>query len=265
MAALTGLSHADYDAFAPYYDAFTAESDYETCTTHVLELLHAQGLSGHALLDVACGSGKSFAPFLARGFEVTGCDLSRGMLEAAARAVPGATLVQADMRELPTLGSFDLVTCLDDSLNYLSDEQELGGAFAGIARNLRPGGLAVFDLNSLAAYRTTFASDRVSEHNGLVFAWSGRSEPDAPAGCTAEAQIDVFVPARDGGYERVVTRHRQRHFGRESVLALLDAAGLDCRAVRGMRADASLAEAADETRHLKVLYTARRPEGGEPE
>jgi SAM-dependent methyltransferase len=265
MAAQTVENGADYDAFAPYYDAFTANSDYEAWTAHVLELLRADGLRGNALLDLACGSGKSFAPFLARGFEVSGCDLSCGMLAAAARAAPGATLVQADIRELPSLGSFDLVTCFDDSLNYLLDERELAAAFAGMARNLRAGGFAAFDLNSLAAYRTTFASDHVSERDGLVFAWRGRAAPDAAAGCLAEAQIDVFSPAAGGGYERVPTRHRQRHFPRERVLALLGAAGLECRAVRGMLADASLAEGADETRHLKVLYTARRPEGGDPE
>ena len=265
MPALNVQNSAEYDAFAPYYDAFTADSDYETWTAHVLELLLADGLRGKTLLDLACGTGKSFVPFLTRGFEVTGCDLSRGMLAAAARSAPGAALVQADLRELPTLGSFDLVTCFDDSLNYLLDQRELGAAFEGMARNLRAGGLAAFDLNSLCAYQTTFASDHVSERDGLVFAAHGRSTPDAAPGCLAEAQIDVFVPAPGGGYERVVTRHRQRHFECGRVLALLAAAGLECRAVRGMRRDASLAEPADEATHMKVLYTARRSEGGEPE
>jgi ubiquinone/menaquinone biosynthesis C-methylase UbiE len=69
MPALNILSSSEYDAFAPYYDAFTADSDYESWTLHVLELLRDHGLRGHALLDLACGSGKSFAPFLERGFE----------------------------------------------------------------------------------------------------------------------------------------------------------------------------------------------------
>lgn len=264
MAALRVESSAEYDAFAPYYDGFTAESDYGAWTLHVLELLGEHGLRGHGLLDLACGSGKSFACFLERGFEVTGCDSSRGMLEAAARRAPSATLVQADLRDLPRLGSFDVVTCFDDALNYLLDEDELGAAFAGIAWNLRPGGLSVFDLNSLAAYRTTFASDRVTERAGVVFAWRGLGAADAAPGCAAEAQIDVFAPNALGGYERVGTRHRQRHFERDRVLALLDEANLECQAVHGVLADASLAEPADEARHLKVLYTARRrSEGGD--
>src|ERR687895_209049 len=103
----------EYDAFAPYYDAFTAGSDYEAWTRHVLELAHRLGLRGTSLLDLACGTGKSFVPFLRRGFAVTGCDVSPGMLAEARRKAPGAALVRADLRELGSIGRFDLVTCFD--------------------------------------------------------------------------------------------------------------------------------------------------------
>jgi SAM-dependent methyltransferase len=261
---MTGdLSPSAYDAFAPFYDAFTAASDYETWAEQVLAVATSNGAGGARLLDLACGTGKSFEPFIRRGFDVTGCDASPGMLAEAALKAPQAKLLRRDIRELPVIGEFDLVTCFDDSLNYLCDEEELAAAFAGIARNMRAGGVAAFDLNSLLAYRTTFATDSVSEHDGAVFAWRGLGAADADPGCVAEAQIDVFFARSDGAYERVVTRHRQRHFERDRVLALLAGAGLDGVAVHGVRADVSLDTAADEERHLKVLYTARRAEGGD--
>jgi SAM-dependent methyltransferase len=262
-AAQSGVS--DYDVFAPYYDAFTADSDYETWTVHVLQLARRHGLHGHALLDLACGTGKSLLPFGERGFHMTGCDASHAMLAEAARRVPEAVLAHADMRELPSLGRFDLVTCFDDSLNHLLGEDELAAAFAGIERNLRVGGLAMFDLNSLVAYRTSFATHCMTERDGVVFCWRGLGTPDAEPGCSVEVHLDVFAPAADGGYERVTMFHRQRHFERDRVIALLDGARLECVAVHGVRDDATLAEVADETRHLKVLYTARRPEGGDAE
>jgi SAM-dependent methyltransferase len=259
------LNPSAYEAFAPFYDSFTAESDYETWTDQVLALAARNGLRGRAVLDLACGTGNSFLPFLERGFRVTACDASAAMLAVAAAKAPEAELLQCDIRELPSLGGFDLVSCFDDSLNYLPGEADLAAAFAGMARNVRAGGLVAFDLNSLLAYRTTFAADRVSERDGLVFAWRGLGSADGEPGCAAEAQIDVFVPGGDGSYERVVTTHRQRHFPRERVLALLAGAGLECVAVHGVLADASLDEYADESHHLKVLYTARRAEGGERE
>src|SRR4051812_22850285 len=99
MAATTTPSGQAYEGLAPYYDALTAGSDYEAWTSHVLALVRGYGACGVRLLDVACGTGKSFEPFIRRGFEVTACDASPAMLAQAARRAPGVHLVEADMRE----------------------------------------------------------------------------------------------------------------------------------------------------------------------
>jgi len=252
-----------FDAFAPHYDAFTSGSDYERWTECVLAHARSHGLAGQTLLDVACGTGNSLIPFLARGFDVVGCDSSSAMLAEAARKAPQTQLVLADMRELPALGRFDLVTCIDEPLNYLATESDLVAAFRSIAANLAPDGLTVFDLNSLLTYRTTFAHDDVSESDdGRVFAWRGESSGDAEPGCEARAWIDVFVPAPDGSYDRVRSRHVQRHFPRERVVALLADAELEPVAISGVLYDGTPVADADELRHLKILYTARRAKGG---
>jgi SAM-dependent methyltransferase len=262
-AAKAGTLSTDYDAFAPHYDAFTSDSDYERWTEAVLEHARKHGLRGQAMLDVACGTGNSFLPFLRRGFRVVGSDSSAGMLAEAARKAPRARLVLADMRELPTLGEFDLVTCFDDSLNYLDSEADLAAAFTSVAANLAPDGLALLDLNSLQAYRTTFTRDYVrDEVDGRVFAWRGETLEHAAPGCAAEAWIDVFVPAGHGLYRRLRSRHAQRHFTRDRVTALLCEAGLELLDVNGVGADGALAADADELRHLKLLYTTRRAKGG---
>ena len=263
MPTTTGLGATDYDAFAPYYDAFTTGSDYDAWTEHVLRQARRDGLAGATLLDLACGTGKSFVPFLRRGFQVTACDVSEGMLAQAAAKAPEATLVHADIRRMARLGSFDLVTCFDDSLNYLLEEGDLAGALCAIADNLSPRGLAVFDLNTLLAYRTTFARDSVSIADGLVFAWSGACSGDAEPGCHAAARIDIFVAREAGMYERVTTLHAQRHFPRERVTALLGEAGLECVGVHGVLDDGALEAEADELRHLKFLYVARLAKGGD--
>jgi len=262
------LSPSQYDVFARFYDAFTCASDYEAWTTRVLELAGCHGLAGRAQLDLACGTGKSFLPFLRRGFQVTGCDSSPAMLAEAAVKAPEATLMYADLRELTMLGRFDLVTCFDDSLNYLRDEHDLLAALQGVAANLARHGVALFDLNTLRAYRTTFARDSVTEAGGLLFAWRGESVADAAPGCLAAAEIEVFHPA--GGatpvagvlYERVTTRHEQRHFPIAEVVALLGEAGLECVAVHGVLDDGELVERADDARHLKSLFIARHTKGG---
>jgi SAM-dependent methyltransferase len=258
----TDLNPSPYAAFAQFYDAFTAESDYEHWTAQVLRVLGRYGEVGDRVLDVACGTGKSFMPFLRRGRAVTGCDGSPEMLALAAAKAPDAELHRCDMRALPVLGSFDLVTCFDDSVNYLLDRDELLSCFEGVAGNLAPDGLFAFDLNTVRAYRTTFACDSVSERDGTVFAWRGEAGPDFSAGAAAAATIEIFAPVPGGLYERVVTRHEQRHHPADEVAALLREAGLEPAGVHGALDDGRLVDEADESAQPKVLYIARHEEGG---
>jgi len=228
----------------------------------VLELAARHGGCGRTLLDLACGTGKSFMPFVRRCFEVTACDSSRAMLAVAKRKAPEARLIHADIRDLTIIGRFDLVTCFDDSLNYLLDADDLLAALGWVAANLHRAGLAIFDLNTLHAYRTTFSSDSVSARGDTVFVWRGECASSAGPGCRAAARLDVFAPRDDELYDRIRTRHEQRHFPCEQVVELMRLVGLECVGVHGVLDDGQLVEPADESTQLKVLYIARHAKGG---
>jgi SAM-dependent methyltransferase len=265
MTTITPPAPGGYNELAPFYDAFAAASDYEAWTTRILALLDAYTWRGTRVLDVACGTGNSFLPLMRRGLLVTGCDLSPAMLEEAARKAPGVALIEADMRQLPQLGEFDLVTCFDDSLNHVLDEQELCSALRSMAANLAEDGLLLFDLNTLLAYRTTFARASAAERDGSLFLWRGDSSADAAPGCRATAHIDVFTPDRDHLYTRVSTAHEQCHHAPHRAVALLARAGLECLGVHGVLDDGSPVDDLDETSQLKALYVARLAKGGDPE
>ena len=143
-----------YAVLAPAYDLLTAEYAYEPWLTAIERHAREHGLAGHRLLDVGCGTGKSFLPLLERGFAVTACDISPEMVELARHKVgPMAELHVADMRRLPVFGEFDLITCIDDAINHLLTLGEVADALSGMYDNLAPGGILVFDANTLAAYR----------------------------------------------------------------------------------------------------------------
>jgi hypothetical protein len=74
----------------------------------------------------------------------------------------------------------------------------------------------------------------------------------------AEAVVDVFAAQPDGGWERHVSTHLQRHHPEPAIRAALGAAGLECIAVHGQTASAELERGVDETRHTKAIYLARR-------
>jgi SAM-dependent methyltransferase len=246
-----------YETFAPFYDAFTSGYPYDEWLGDLEGWAREAGLRGRRLLDVACGTGNSFLPMLARGYEVVGCDLSPAML-ARARAKAGgrAQVAVADMRSLPWRGRFDLVTCIDDSLNYLLTTGDLVAALRGIGHALTPGGLAVFDTNSLGAYRTGFASELSLDADGNRFRWRGEVSPDHPPGELAVATIELLVA---GAEPVAIGRHVQRHHPVATVRAACAAAGLELLGVRGADPDGGLDPRPDELRHQKIAFLARRP------
>ncbi len=244
-----------YEALAPYYDAFTSAYDYETWLGAIEQLAREHGLRGTRVLDVACGTGKSFEPLLARGYEVTACDISPAMVAAAAEkfAARGVELFVADMRELPPLGRFDLITCLDDAVNYLLGEAELAAALRRMAGCLAEDGLLVFDCNSRCAYESAFSGQFVRDEGDLFFAWRGEGTSDDGL---ARATIDIF--AREAGsWVREMSHHVQCHHSIERVARLLERSGLELVDCRGQMPGCRLEADADEQRHPKILYVAR--------
>lgn len=245
-----------YEQLAHVYDRFTDSYDHDGWVVRLEQLARRHGLTGRRLLDVACGTGKSFAPLAERGYEVWACDLSPAMVTRARRAsaavAPERVLV-ADMRHLPELGAFDFLTCLDDAVNYLLDDGELLAAFRSAARLLAPGGVYLFDANSLATYRDGFSSRATFERPLADAIWRGETRGPIVPGALCSASIEI------GGRNAAVSRHVQRHHPQATVRALLASAGLDCRAVLGQSPGGVLHEDADEEAHTKLVYVAQRP------
>src|SRR3954454_10065655 len=96
---------AAYDSFAPFYDLYTHDYAYRPWLRNIETAAIGHGLLGSRVLDVCCGTGKSFMPLLERGYDVTACDLSEGMVTRARDAAGGAAeVLVADVRRLPALG-----------------------------------------------------------------------------------------------------------------------------------------------------------------
>jgi SAM-dependent methyltransferase len=98
---------------------------------------------GAAVADVPCGNGRIAIELAARGYRVTGVDLTAGLLADGRRAAAERNVEVAfehrDMRDLPWPGAFDGVFCFGNSFGYLDDpgQQDFLAAVNGA---LKPGG-----------------------------------------------------------------------------------------------------------------------------
>jgi len=138
------LVERGYDAVAERYLDLVARTEGDP-RLRFLDDLAGRLPDGAEVLDLGCGAGRPNTERLARRFRVTGVDVSARQLELARAAVPGATLVHADMIGLEfSPESFDAVVALY-SIAHVPRERHaaLLGAVAGW---LRPGGLLLASL-----------------------------------------------------------------------------------------------------------------------
>ncbi len=249
-----------YQRMAPFYDGFTAANNYERWLACIEGLALAHGIEGRRVLDVGCGTGKSFMPLLERGWEITACDLSPAMVQIARQRLPAgsaARVLVADMRDLPDLGEFDLVTCMDDAIDYLLEPDDLIAAFRNVARLLAPTGVYAFDTNSLGAYQAGMSREFAREDTEAFYVWRGLGPSDFPPEGLASARIEVF--ARTGHHEwtRSSSQHVQRHHSIATVETALEQAGLRCTQVLGQTRGVCLHAHPDEQLHAKLLFVAQ--------
>jgi SAM-dependent methyltransferase len=253
---------ATYDAVADVYDIVTADYDHTRWLGEIERLARSHGLTGRTVLDIGCGTGSSFLPLVHKGYDVVGCDISPRMLERAAQRAPGVRLELADMRRLDALGRFDLVLCLDDTLNYVLELDELSASCAGIARNLGPSGIAVWDVNTSAMYRSAFAESWLVSALDPFVLWEGRTGRAFESGGLAELSLHAFASDERGGWRRTVSHHVQRHWPQAAITEAARSAGLEIVSVHGQHTGARLDCSLDDDDHTKALYFARLSQRG---
>jgi ubiquinone/menaquinone biosynthesis C-methylase UbiE len=139
-----------FDRYAEYYDDFYRDKDYEVECDFIEEAIRCHTEDPpQTLLDVGCGTGGHALIMSRRGYEVTGVDRARSMLDIAKRKAEDCdrklVLVDQDMRALNLNHCFDTVICMFAALSYQLTTAEILTTLRGFHRHLKPGGLLIAD------------------------------------------------------------------------------------------------------------------------
>ncbi|MBQ7445102.1 MAG: class I SAM-dependent methyltransferase [Clostridia bacterium] len=164
------------------------------------------------VIDVGCGTGKLTVLLSERGYDMTGLDLSPEMLEIASELgyEKGEQILWLcqDMREMDTFGSYAAMYCLEDGVNHMTGEDDLG-RFLSNARNfIDEGGLLIFDFLT-DAYFTAAAEKGVffedSEEGTCI--WTAEYKDRIMTYdviCYAETEDGLFERSEDTVTERAL-------------------------------------------------------------
>src|SRR5919201_212719 len=174
---------------------------------------------GSELLDVPCGAGRLSVALAARGFRVTGVDLSAAFLARARQAdrTRAVDWQQRDMRDLPWPARFDGAFCVGNSFGYLDDEGNAEFLRAD-ASAVKPGAPFVLETPMVVESLMRTIKDRFWAKAGDVHLLVANRYDDPPG------RLDVeYTFVTEGRVEVRTGTHRAYTY--RQMIELVDAAG----------------------------------------
>lgn len=217
-----------YGIFSEFYDALTANVSYDTVAQVLSSLLTRYGKGRGLLLDLACGTGSVSVRLAEKGYEVIGVDLSPEMLSEAQNKAYSAgqniLFLCQDMTKLDLYGTVDAAVCTLDGLCHLPDEESVSAALGKVSLFMNPGGVFLFDVNSVYKHRAVLGNNTfVYDTDEVYCVWQNTLLSD---GVTVQMDLDFFEPVSDAGdYVRQSERFTERAYPRETLEAMLKKAG----------------------------------------
>lgn len=222
-----------YTGFAEVYDTFMDNVPYEKWSRYLHSLLLEYGVEKGIVADLGCGTGKITEQLACQGYDMIGIDNSEEMLNIAREKMleydesdprHGILYLLQDMREMEFYGTVDAMVSICDSMNYITEDEDLLEVFRLVNNYLEKDGLFIFDLNTEYKYRELLGDKNICENReDASFIWENYYYQEEQIN---EYDLTIYVRSRDNLFERLEETHYQRAYKLERIKELLGEAGL---------------------------------------
>ena len=216
-----------YSILAKYYDALMDGVDYAKWADFYEKCFEKYGSAVKKVVDIGCGTGSITTELAARGYAMTGVDISAEMLALAQKKADdrGARVryAEQDMVCLDTGAVADAVICSFDGVNYLTDLSDVRSCFFSVAETLAPGGLFIFDVSSPFKFKNILGDNAfVYELDDIFLSWQ----------CFFSEKRGVcdyyltFFEKDGGAWQRYDETQRQRAYSARTLEKTIKEAGM---------------------------------------
>ncbi|HHY83147.1 MAG TPA: class I SAM-dependent methyltransferase [Clostridiales bacterium] len=215
-----------YQDFAYFYDTLMKNVDYNKWAGQVENIFKYYGKSPKTIVDLACGTGGITNLLAAKGYQMTGIDISEDMLfvarEKARKLGLKIAYVCQDMVHLTLHRPVDAILCMCDGFNYILEKEKLKTAMGRIYSYLIPGGILVFDISSYYKLSSILGNNTMAENNeDISLIWLNHFSKDTSI---LEMNLTFFV--KQGRlYKRMDETHLQRAYREEEIKEILEECG----------------------------------------
>lgn len=189
-----------YTSFAAVYDTFMDNIPYEEWKDYLVSLLNDHGVADGLVLELGCGTGNMTRLLGAAGYDMIAVDNSEEMLMIARTKAmdDGADILYLlqDMRAFELYGTVRAVVSICDSMNYMTEPEDLLTVFRLVNNYLDPGGVFIFDMNTLYKYKDVLGDRTIAENReDCSFIWDNYYYEQE---CINEYELSIFI--RDGAW-----------------------------------------------------------------
>ncbi len=220
---------ASYQNFANVYDIFMEDTPYQSWFEYINEVFKKYAINPKTICELGCGTGQMTSLFARKGYDVIGIDLSAEMLMMAQDIAyqEGLEILYTlqDMANFEIQAPVDIICSCCDSMNYLTEDDELLSCFIQVNQYLNMDGLFIFDMNTPYKYEKVLGNNIFADQTeSAAYVWSNYYDAEDEIN---EYEVSFFIENQDGAYDRSIENHYQRAYDLEKVRKLLDKAGLE--------------------------------------
>ena len=219
-----------YTSFASVYDTFMDNIPYEEWAEYVMDLLNEYGINDGLILDLGCGTGNMTELLAKAGYDMIGIDNAEDMLDIAmdkkAESELDILYLLQDMREFELYGTVRAVVSICDSINYITEEEELLEVFRLVNNYLDPKGIFVFDFNTVYKYQEVLGNQTIAEdREECSFIWDNYYYEEEGIN---EYELSLFIKEKDSQlYRKYQETHFQKAYELDTIRKLVEESGLE--------------------------------------
>lgn len=206
-----------YLDFAYMYDRLTYDVDYKKTADYIEKIFEKYCARKPSLIaDLACGTGSMCVELSNRGYDMIGIDFSENMLDVASKkkAKNDILYLNQDITEFELYGTVDVILCLLDSVNHITDKDDLKKMFLLASNYLNPGGIIIFDINTKYKFENVLADNIFTyDSDDIFYVWENDYSAD-------EKLCDfylTFFAEQNGLYKRVDECHTERCYSEDEI------------------------------------------------
>ena len=243
-----------YRGFAEFYDRLTSNVNYAAYARRLDRLVKRFRPESKSIVELACGTMSLGLKLYELGYLVLGTDLSESMLSCAEEKIArngfDIDICRQDMRALRLPRPADVFVCSLDGLNHLDGIADIKKTFNAVRKNLEPGGLFIFDMNTPYKHREVLGYNTfVYELPGVCCVWQNEFDGDD---CSVGIKLDIF--SDEGGvYRRITEEFREKAYPKKVILSTLRECGFETLATYD-----ELKSCRPTSRTERILYVAGR-------